>query len=52
MVERGKFPGSKNMIGGAIFGPALSQLIPNFWEEAPVERYVSRRVFTQLGEES
>lgn len=48
VVERGKFPGAKNMWGGAFYGPLLSQLIPNFWEEAPVERYILRHKLSLL----
>lgn len=38
MFERGEFPGSKNMFGGVYYGHALEELIPNFWDEAPIER--------------
>ena len=48
VVERGKFPGAKNMWGGAYYGPLLHELFPNFWEEAPVERYIKRRKFSFL----
>lgn len=36
--ERGEQPGSKNMFGGIYYGHALAELIPNFWDEAPIER--------------
>jgi electron transfer flavoprotein-quinone oxidoreductase len=52
VVERGKFPGAKNMWGGAYYGPFLYELFPNFWEEAPVERYIKRRKFSFLTEDS
>jgi electron transfer flavoprotein-quinone oxidoreductase len=48
VVERGKFPGAKNMWGGAYYGPLLHQLFPDFWDEAPVERYIKRRKFSFL----
>ena len=48
IVERGKFAGAKNMWGGAFYGPILYGLFPNFWEEAPVERYISRHKFSLL----
>ena len=41
VVERGKFAGAKNMWGGAFYGPTLAELIPDFWQEAPIERYVA-----------
>ena len=43
LVERGPFPGSKNMYGGVVYGRILDGLIPNWWEEAPVQRWVTRR---------
>lgn len=43
VVERGPFPGSKNMYGGVIYGRILDTLVPNWWEEAPIQRWVTRR---------
>lgn len=43
LIERGPFPGSKNMYGGVIYGRILDSLIPNWWEQAPVQRWVTRR---------
>jgi electron transfer flavoprotein-quinone oxidoreductase len=48
VAERGKFAGAKNMWGGVFYGPALNQLFPNLWQEAPVERYVVRHRFSLL----
>jgi electron transfer flavoprotein-quinone oxidoreductase len=48
IVERGEFPGSKNMFGGAFYGRVLHELIPNFWEEAPIERVVTKRLLTLM----
>jgi electron transfer flavoprotein-quinone oxidoreductase len=48
VFERGKYAGAKNMWGGAFFGPLLNQLFPEFWKEAPVERFVSRHVISFL----
>ncbi|TYO98436.1 electron transfer flavoprotein-quinone oxidoreductase [Geothermobacter ehrlichii] len=48
VLERGSYPGSKNMFGGVIYGRILEKLIPNFWETAPIERFVSRRRITFL----
>ncbi|MFW6389588.1 MAG: FAD-dependent oxidoreductase [Halanaerobiales bacterium] len=41
LIERGKFPGSKNMFGGTIYSKATAKIIPNFWEDAPLERAVT-----------
>jgi electron transfer flavoprotein-quinone oxidoreductase len=43
LLERGPFPGSKNMYGGVVYPRILDQLIPQWWDEAPVQRWVTRR---------
>ena len=43
VLERGPFPGSKNMYGGVVYPRILDTLIPNWWLEAPVQRWVTRR---------
>jgi electron transfer flavoprotein-quinone oxidoreductase len=43
LLERGPFPGSKNMYGGVIYGRILDQLVPNWWTEIPVQRWITRR---------
>jgi len=43
LVERGPFPGSKNVYGGVVYGRVLDQVVPRWWEEVPVERWVVRR---------
>jgi electron transfer flavoprotein-quinone oxidoreductase len=48
MVERGKYPGAKNVMGGRMYAYALNRLIPEFWKEAPVERMVTGEKITFL----
>ena len=43
LLERGPFAGSKNVYGGVIYGRILDDLIPQWWERAPVQRWVTRR---------
>ncbi len=43
LLERGPFPGSKNMYGGVVYPRILDQLIPQWWEEMPVQRWITRR---------
>jgi electron transfer flavoprotein-quinone oxidoreductase len=43
LLERGPFPGSKNMYGGVVYGRVLDGILPNWWEEVPVQRWVTRR---------
>ncbi len=53
LLERGEFPGSKNVSGAAFYGtPVLDELIPRFWESAPVERYLTRRVVVMTSPDS
>lgn len=43
LLERGPFPGSKNMYGGVVYPRILDELLPEWWLEAPVQRWVTRR---------
>lgn len=53
LIERGEYPGAKNVSGAALYAPnLLADLLPDYWEEAPVERYVTRRTVTLLGQEA
>jgi len=52
LIERGRHPGSKSMSGGLMYCHALHRLIPEFWKEAPVERYVKRHVISLLSKKS
>lgn len=40
LLERGPNPGSKNVFGGVLYTTVLNRLIPNFWEQAPIERHI------------
>ncbi|MBI1820937.1 MAG: FAD-dependent monooxygenase [Nitrospirae bacterium] len=50
VFERGEFPGAKNIFGGILYTPILNELIPKFWEEAPLERSVISRRFSILSD--
>jgi electron transfer flavoprotein-quinone oxidoreductase len=39
-LERGEYPGSKNVQGAILYANALEQLIPDFRDDAPLERHV------------
>ncbi len=43
LIERGPFPGSKNMYGGVVYPRILDQLVPQWWEQAPIQRWITRR---------
>ena len=48
LIERGPYPGSKNLSGGVLYGRVLEQVFPQFWEQAPVERCITNQVVTFL----
>jgi len=50
--ERGEYPGAKNMFGGVFYSRVLSDLFPNFWEEAPVERHINNWVVAFLSSDA
>ncbi len=52
ILERGEIPGSKNVMGGILYSTILNKLIPNFWEEAPVERRIVKKSFSLLSADS
>ena len=43
LIERGPFPGSKNMYGGVVYPRVLDELVPQWWTDLPVQRWVTRR---------
>lgn len=45
LIERGEYPGAKNVSGGALYDTQLlERLYPDFYREAAVERHISRRI--------
>ncbi|MRR35979.1 FAD-dependent oxidoreductase, partial [bacterium] len=47
LVERGTFPGEKNMFGGVLHRlPSLEEIFPDFWERAPLERHIIKKGVT------
>lgn len=51
LVERGDYAGSKNLSGGILYSRVLDQLIPEWWEEAPVERHITNHLTTLMDKE-
>ena len=52
ILERGQYPGAKNMFGGIFFADQISKLIPEFYTEAPIERFVAKKHFALLVNDS
>ncbi|MFA6807771.1 MAG: FAD-dependent oxidoreductase [Eubacteriales bacterium] len=52
IIERGNSAGSKNVTGGRLYSHSLEKIIPNFAQEAPVERKVTKEKISFMTEES
>ena len=52
LVERGTFPGSKNVFGGRIYSYAVKRLLGDPWKDAPVERFVRKEGITFMTAEN
>jgi electron transfer flavoprotein-quinone oxidoreductase len=51
VLERGQYPGAKNVSGAALYGPVLNNLIPNYWEDkGSFERHLTTKKITLLSE--
>ncbi len=42
VIERGEIIGSKNVTGGRLYSHSLEKIFPNFAQEAPVERKITK----------
>lgn len=49
VLERGDYPGSKNVTGGRIYLNPIRGLFPGLWEKAPLERLIVREGVTVMG---
>ncbi|MCK8817429.1 FAD-dependent oxidoreductase [Natroniella sulfidigena] len=52
LIERGEKPGTKTMFGGSIYADPTSRVIPEFWEDAPLERPLVTDEFWLLDRDS
>jgi electron transfer flavoprotein-quinone oxidoreductase len=52
LIERGTYPGSKNLSGGVLYGRVLEALIPDYWDEAPIERYITNQRLSFMTEDA
>lgn len=50
LIERGKFSGSKNVFGGAIYAEPTREIFPEFEKSAPLERKNIEHKYALLGE--
>ncbi|WP_282938447.1 FAD-dependent oxidoreductase [Paenibacillus sp. RC67] len=52
LLERGEYPGSKNVMGGVLYRKMMEDVIPEFYKEAPLERPIVEQRFMMLDKES
>jgi electron transfer flavoprotein-quinone oxidoreductase len=52
LIERGEAPGSKNLSGGVLYCRGMQEVFPEFLNEAPVERRITRNYINFLNAES
>lgn len=52
LIERGEAPGSKNLSGGVLYCRGIQEVFPDFLDEAPVERRITRNYINFLNAES
>lgn len=53
LLERGDYPGAKNVTGGRLYLNPVRDMFPaEFWDKAPLERPVSTEIITMLSETS
>src|SRR5271166_4476146 len=51
-LERGEYPGSKNVQGAILYANALEQIIPDFRDDAPLERHIIEQRMWMLDDTS
>jgi len=51
VLERGDYPGAKNVTGGRIYVNPIRSLFPVLWEKAPFERFIAHEGITVMAEE-
>ena len=54
LLERGEYPGAKNVQGAVLYTKMLDEVIPQFWKDAqsPIERYITEQKMMLLSADS
>ncbi len=52
VLERGDYPGAKNLFGGILYTSVVNELIPEFWNDAPIERHIINRRWLALDDDT
>ena len=48
VIERGDYPGAKNVTGGRLYTRPLQNYLPELWKEAPFERPITNEIVTLI----
>src|SRR5258708_37264017 len=40
LLERGEYPGAKNVQGAVLYSKMLQDIVPEFWKDCPLERAI------------
>ncbi|MFC5470204.1 FAD-dependent oxidoreductase [Cohnella suwonensis] len=48
LIERGEYPGSKNVMGGVLYRKMMEEIVPDFHKEAPIERPIVEQRFMMM----
>ncbi len=51
VLERGDYPGAKNITGGRIYLNPIRHLFPGLFEKAPLERFIAREELTLMAKD-
>lgn len=51
-LERGEYPGAKNVQGGIMYAHELEKIVPDFREDCPTERHIIEQRIWLLGDDS
>ena len=51
-LERGEYPGAKNVQGGIMYAAELEKIIPDFREDCPTERHIIEQRVWLLGDDN
>ena len=51
VLERGDYPGAKNVTGGRIYVNPVRDLFPDLWADAPLERFIVHEGATLMAQE-
>ncbi len=52
VLERGDYPGAKNVTGGRIYVSSIRELFPDLWTKAPLERFIAHEEICVMGRDS